>query len=322
MPRSRGRPRGAKNKRSTVSENKSLRGLSSARYKGFRKLGSTNSMYHSSIPRTLQIATRRPMSAVLRFQKNYTIKVSPSLDGAGSPQMTNIQFRANSLTDLVDPAQNTGWVATANTDFEFQDINNDFADPSGTNYQYAEGAEPNGIWASRFAEYTVMGSKISVVFDSLYGQGTTQTTPASCFIQLTGSSRNIQATSQMSDVNKLPYVSRGRLIQSQSGAARNEATRPGCRLTKFYSTRKFENVQDPSDNPQLRGHFQNALVPSPSNRGAPTEASYFNVGYCPTFPFAAGTGLIAPVVMTVRLEYIAKLSEPTLTNQTSISGRA
>ena len=77
-----------------------MRGLTNARYSGFRAQGPTNSFYHASIPRTLQIATRRPMSATLRFVKNYTIKITPSLRDASQsnpaqPEITNIQFRAN-----------------------------------------------------------------------------------------------------------------------------------------------------------------------------------------------------------------------------------
>ena len=110
--------------------NTAMRGLTNARSNNFRPLGSTNKFYHSSVPRTLQIATRRPMSATLRFVKNYTIKITPSLRTAqqtnpNTPQITNIQFRANSLNNIVATGAqsgiNKGWVAAGATDFEFQD---------------------------------------------------------------------------------------------------------------------------------------------------------------------------------------------------------
>lgn len=322
--RRRARERAAKAGRGNIQ----LRGLSNARYRGFKPLGPTNSFYHNSIPRTLQIATRRPMSAKLRFVKNYTIKISPSLrteqqSNPGTPQITNIQFRANSLNNLVQTATTSsahqGWIAAGATDFEFQDGNNNF---TAGMVQHAEGAEPNGDWANRFAEYTVLGSKCSVTWNSMIGGASGQITPASCYIQLTGSRDNIQDSTDMALVNKKPYTRRARIMcgNSQTNGGGVSASIPGARLTSFYSCKKFEGVTDPADNPQLRGHFTNVLQPSPQNYGAPVEASYYNVGYCPTFPMTntvPGNGLPAPVVMTVRLEYIVKLSEPTLTNQTS-----
>lgn len=293
--------------------NRSMRGLSNtrnARY--FNPLGSTNSFYHSSVPRTLQIATRRPTNGlVLRFVKNYTIKVTPSLTAApAQAKNTFISFRANSIVDVV---KDYGEASGLGTDFRFQDINTDFV---STPLQNAEGVLD---WQERFSEFVVLGSKISLTYDSMPGASMV---PSTLYVQLTGSSGNITTSTEMATINKYPYVSRARILNGGiSTQNRNISTRPGARLASFYSTKKFEGVINPSDNDQLRGHFTNTIA-TPPNNGVPEEQSFYNIGICPTFPHSPPVAGVndspaPPGILTVRIEYITKLCEPTLTNQVS-----
>jgi len=316
MPRSRStqtdRRRTGGNQGRKPSQNKKMRGLSNTRYRGFKPLGSTNSFYHSSVPRTLQLSTRRPTSAMLRFVKNYTIRVSPSLTtGAGAQaQNTWISFRANSIVDVV---KDYGEASGVGNDFRFQDINTDFV---STPLQNAEGVLD---WKERFSEFVVLGSKISLTYDSMPGASMV---PSTVYVQLTGSAGNVATSTEMATINKYPYVQRARILNGGISAQnRNISTRPGARLASFYSTKKFEGVVNPMDCDQLRGHFTNSVA-TPANNGVPTEQSFFNIGICPTFPHSPPVAGVndapaPPGILTVKIEYITKLCEPTLTNQVS-----
>lgn len=292
-------------------QNKKMRGLSNTRYKGFKPLGNTNSFYHPTVPRSLNIATRRPNSAVLRFVKNYTIKVTPSLTTApAQAKNTFISFRANSIVDVV---KDYGEASGVGNDFRFQDINTDFV---STPLQNAEGVLD---WQERFAEFVVLGSKITLTYDSMPGAAMV---PSTVYVQLTGSSGNVTSSTEMATINKYPYVQRARILNGGISAQnRNISTRPGARLASFYSTKKFEGVVNPMDCDQLRGHFTNSIA-TPPNNGVPSEQSFWNIGIVPTFPFSPPVpGLndspAPPGILTVRIEYITKLCEPTLTNKVS-----
>ena len=281
------------------SANRRMRGISNTRYKGFKPLGNTNNFYHPTVPRTLQIATRRPTTAVLRFVKNYTIKVTPSLTSApAQAKNTFISFRANSIVDVV---KDYGEASGVGTDFRFQDINTDFV---ATPLQNAEGVLD---WQERFSEFVVLGSKISLTYDSLPGA---VMVPSTLYVQLTGSSGNVTSSTEMATINKYPYVSRARILNGGT-VTQNNTSRPGARLASFYSTKKFEGVTNPSDNDQLRGHFTNSVA-TPANNGVPEEQSFYNIGICPTFPHSPPVqGLndspSPPGILTVRIEYITKL---------------
>lgn len=290
--------------------NRNMRGLSTARYNGFKPLGNTNNFYHNTVPRTLQIATRRSKQQTLRFVKNYTIKVTPSHTSAPAQAVnTYISIRANSIVDII---KDYGEASGVGNDFTFQDQTTDFV---STPLQNAEGVED---WKERFSEFVVLGSKLSMTYDSFPGSSMT---PATLYCQLTGSAGNIGTSTEMAQINKYPYVVRSRVINGGTVANVGLGSRPGARLASFYSTKKFEGVSDPSDNDQLRGHFTNALA-TPSQNGVPTEQSFYNIGLCPTFRFSppvqgVNDGLAPPGVLTIRVEYITKLMEPTLTNQVS-----
>lgn len=294
-----------------ASSNRRMRGLSNTRYRGFKPLGNTNSFYHPTVPRTLQLSTRRPTTAVLRFVKNYTIKVTPSLTTPpAQAKNTFISFRANSIVDVI---KDYGEASGVGNDFRFQDITTDFV---STPLQNAEGVLD---WKERFSEFVVLGSKISITYDSLPGA---VMVPSTLYVQLTGSSGNVTTSTEMATINKYPYVQRARILNGGT-VTQNNTSRPGARLASFYSTKKFENVTNPNDCDQLRGHFTNSVA-TPANNGVPEEQSFYNVGICPTFPHSPPVpGLndspCPPGILTVRVEYITKLCEPTLTNQVSLT---
>ena len=256
------------------------------RSKWFRNPGPTNSLYRPLVPRTLQIATRRNMSQRLRFVVNQIYDYNPgTLTGTETNGMT---FRANSICDVRADTYGTPGVFTAQ-------------DPSyaiGTTPLQAEGWDD---WVERYQHFTVLGSKISVTFEP-YGTGEDQGQPGMLALKVSGVNGTIDANTNAAAINRLPYLKKGHVM----GACNQNR---GTRLYAFYSAKKFEGVKDVIDNSALRGRFNQA---SPGT-GVPGERSFFEVALCKLNP-AVGPQM-PKGILSVRIEYIVHLGEPTETNQ-------
>ena len=276
-------------------KNRKLKRYNNQRYKnGFKQVGNTNRLYHNSIPRTLQVATRRTNSQMLRFVKNMTFGINPQ------PLSENIflSIRANSLFDILQQngSQNQG--GTWN--------------PQAPN-EYGPAVTPVNAdgwfdWNTRFQHFTVLGSKIQVTYEPIDVQyqvdGSPKFLPATLYINLSGVQGAIDPQTACKDVMKKPYTKRGQILQSSLAG--------GKRLYSFYSAKKFEGVTDVLDNSNLRGRL--------GTGAAPNENTFFNVGLLPTINPTLGGNVgqtIPGGVMRIKIEYIAKLTEPTLTNEVS-----
>ena len=286
-------------------QNRKLRGYNQRYKKGFNKIGSTNKLYHPKVPRTLQIATRRHMTQTLRFVKNMTFKCTPQLGNpVVGPENCFIQIRANAIDDLMNGSSGNGSVNMPGT-WEAQDVNS-----------YGQGvqsviAEGYNDWKERFQHYTVLGSRIQATCQTIVGTSASDT--GTFYINLAGATGNITPGKQAYEIMKLPYTKRGRLFPAVTTAGGATANVPASRLHMHYSTKKFEGVKDVMDNQNLRGAFDNSY----GSGGVPSELSYYTVGYVPTMPFSATSGAHAPAIITIKVEYIVKLTEPTDTNQVS-----
>lgn len=281
--------------------NRRLQRYNNQRYKkGFSKPRGTNRQYHPKIPRTLQVATRRPNSQMLRFVKNLTYQVN-------SQAMTEnifLTIRANSIYDILganNGSQNQPgtWVAQSSN-----------YNPGGGLVVNADGYDQ---WNERFIHFTVLGSKIQVTYQPIQsahdGTGKSVTAPTTLYITLAGHSGQIGITTPMSAIAGLPYLKRAQIMG-------NNVDSSGARLWSFYSARKFEGVHDVMDNEKLKGTFSNVIT-SPHQ---PQEQTYFNVGLVPSVQQTLGVTTqpkIPAGVFRVKVEYIVKLTEPTNTNQVS-----
>lgn len=305
MPR--GRPPGSKNKKKYQTNNK-LKRYNSTRYRGFKKQGSVNSMYHSAIPRTLQIATRRTNSVTLRFVKNLCYTIDPVKDLAAQWNY-NFSIRANSIYDILQqngsPLNENGPVIQAQ-DPEYN--------PTLGVVTNADGWERYRL---QYQHFTVLGSKIQTTCQpmtwSSVSDGSNDVAPATTYIQLSGVSNQITRISPMRSIVKYPYVKRAQILAAPGGGGINAA---GTRLYQFYSARKFEGVKDVVDNQQLRGRFENNF----GQALQPGEQSFFNVGLVNTmnqssYPIDTAAAKKPPkCLFRIKVEYIVKLTEPTNTN--------
>lgn len=289
--------------------NRKLRRRNNNRYKkGFKKVGSTNKLYHNKIPRTLQVATRRVNSQMLRFVKNLTYEIRPGGVSPVSASKENIflTIRANSIYDILQQngSQNTSGVWN----------------PQDSTYGPLPGAVVNADgyerWNEIFQHFTVMGSKIQATFQpdqwsANGGTGIPLVAPTTAYITLSGVVNQVNRFTPMSELVKLPYLKRAQVIAGPNRGGE------GVRLYNFYSAKKFEGVKDVGDNQQLRGRFNNEV----SSVGSPPgEQSFFNIGLVPTITNELGSqaGNHQPGgIFRVKVEYIVRLTEPTDTNNPS-----
>jgi len=276
-------------------KNKKLKRYNNQRYKsGFRKAGSTNKLYHPAIPRTLQVATRRTNSQMLRFVKNMTFGVNPQ----ALSENIFLTIRANSINNIMvnGGGQNQGGTWTAQDPLNYG---------SAVAVVNADGWDD---WNLRFQHFTVLGSKCQVTYEPIDVQyepsGAPKFIPSTLYINLSGVNGAIDPLTACKDVIKKPYTKRAQILQSSMAG--------GKRLYSFYSAKKFEGVSDVLDNSNLRGRLGTGTPPS--------ENSFFNIGLVPTINSALG-GAVSQTspsgIMRVKMEYIVKLTEPTLTNEVS-----
>ena len=260
----------------------------------FKPVGSTNKLYHAKVPRTLQIATRRTNSQMLRFVKNMTFGVNP---GSLSENIF-LTIRANSIYDIIynGGGQNQGGTWTAQNDADY-----------GPTVPVVN-AEGWTEWSPRFQHFTVLGSKIQATYEPIDAgyepSGAPRFAPATMYISLSGVTGAITPSTACKDVVNKPYTSRSQIITASE--------HNGKRLYQFYSAKKFEGVKDVLDNSNLRGRLGTGAVPN--------ENSFFNVGLVPTINNNLGgtvTQQIPGGIMRIKLEYIVKLTEPSLTNEVS-----
>lgn len=270
--------------------NKRLRNRRKQRNKKlFNAVGHTNKLYRNRIPRMLQIATRRNPNQMLRFVTNQTYLLAPTTSGGvGKPICLSI--RANSLYDIM---QNSG-------------VASEVISQSPTAYgPGVSGVHADGWteWKDRYQHFTVLGAKLSVTCQP-YGTGEDQSEPGLLFVNLAGIGNKVNNTTTAAQLNVLPYTKKGQLYANSTGNT-------GSRCYMFYSAKKFEGVVDVADNSNLRGSFDNTF--HPSGGSTPAEQSFFNIWVGNVNP--AATKAVSKCVLRLKVEWIAKLTEPTDTNQ-------
>jgi hypothetical protein len=276
-------------------KNRKLQRRNNQRYKkGFKKVGNTNRLYHPAIPRTLQVATRRTNSQMLRFVKNMTFGVNPQ----ALSENIFLTIRANSINNIMvnGGGQNQGGTWTAQDPLNYG--------PAVT----VVNADGFDEWKDRFQHFTVLGSKLQVTYEPIDVQyepsGAPKFIPTTLYVNLSGVNGAIDPLTACKDVIKKPYTKRAQIMQSSAAG--------GKRLYQFYSTKKFEGVTDVLDNSNLRGRMGTGTPPS--------ENSFYNVGIVPTINSGLGGAVSQSCpsgIMRIKVEYIAKLTEPTLTNEVS-----
>lgn len=258
------------------------------------------SNYRSSIPRTIQIATKRNMNMKLKFTLNQTWLCDPSK--LTNPNDTLVfSYRANSIYQSHMPTLSTTQALASISQDPTLYSNNANATPL-----ISQNAEGFDTWSDRFQHFTVTGSKMTYTFEP-YSTGA----PAVLCSHLSGVSGAITTATSAVRLNGLPYTTRHSIVSSEANPV--TAAYNGVRGSRNYSARKFEGVVDPTDNSNLRGRFANSLLTPPVVGASPGEQSFFYLAIAPIDP--ATTAAAGKGVLRVKVEYIVHLREPTDSNQ-------
>ena len=243
---------------------------------------------------------------MLRFVSNQCYKVIPG-GTVGGMENVFLKFRANSIYDINLGNSGNG-ALNANLTFIAQD-------PSKYGpTQPLVNAEGWDDWVSRYAHFTVLGSKIQSTYEPIGIDGANVAVPTTAYINLAGNTTQISTGTEMSRINELPYTKRASMVPSQTNSQQGGLVSSstwgnnGVRLFHFYSTKSFEGVSDVADNEQLKGSML-------TNPAIPDEGSVFTVGLRNTIPSGTATDRMLNGILRVKIEYIVLLTEPTSTNQ-------
>lgn len=257
------------------------------------------SQYRTTIPRTIQIATKRNLNQTLKFVLNQSWVLDPTVMAAG--QTMNLQYGANTIFESHLPGAADGQALAYKSQ-----------DPTLYNNQTSLGikqhADGYNDWAPRYQHFCVVGSKLTYTWEPT-GTGV----PCTMFAHLSGVTPAIIASTNSAAINKLPFTNRHSIASIGVSSPKSAGVRGDLK----YSARSFEGVTDPDDNSNLRGRFGNT-----SSGGVglnPGEQSYYNIAFAPVDPATAGK--MPGGVLRVRIEYITKLKEPTESNMIQVQPR-
>lgn len=268
-----------------------------------RKPRNPRKNYRTSVPRTIQIATRRNMNQTLRFVLNQTWVVDPSAQAAGLTAA--LSFRANSIFNSHMPTSVTGTAGLFKSQDPTKYNNNGSLSPV-----ISQSADGFDTWSDRYQHFTVTGSKMTYTFEPMNAGA-----PAIFCSHLSGVSGAVNANTTAARLNTLPYIKRHSVVPQALLAG--GISGPGIRGSVNYSARAFEAVSDPNDNSNLRGRFANSQVTPPVTGSTPSEQSFFYLALAPIDPTA--TTVVSGGVLRVRIEYVVHCSEPTESNRVQVN---
>jgi hypothetical protein len=234
------------------------------------------SKYRPRVPRTLQYATYRPKSAVLKFQKQFVYHVNPGGTGhaTNALECVYLTIRANSIYSILQQDGNVNHAGT-------------WTSQNALEYHPGIAHQPNADgyddWKLRFQHYTVLGSRCQVTYEPLNVPNTDdavvdsdnakrESNQAILFLNKVGGSGLVNTTSTMSTISKFPYQKKVAIRAGHTEIGK------GGSLSMNYSAKAFEGVTNVMDNTTLKGNLDSGVI-APSQ---PPERSYFNIGILPT----------------------------------------
>ncbi|AXH75986.1 MAG: putative capsid protein [Circoviridae sp.] len=254
------------------------------------------SKYRSSVPRTIQIATKRQKSGTFKFSLNQTWINDPSSYVATGNKIEFLHFRANSILNCHMPTQvsvNSQWTSQDPTKY-----NNQI--PSAV----SQSVDGLALYQHLYQHFVVTGSKISVQYQAV-GSGV----PSTLFIVKHGVTNVVNQNTTAAKLNELPYTKRSAITTTALATGGQSAN---CRLSHTYSAKSFEGIKDPTSSSVLRGNFPAPGLTPPYAGLTPSEQTYYSVALAPIDPIA--TGDMPQGIFRIKVEYVCKVMEPTINN--------
>ena len=236
--------------------------------------------YRPLIARTLQLATFRQQSQVLKFEKQMSFIMSPQIN-----EMYFLTFRANGMNEILLPyAGNNAAGTWEPTDAAFN---------SGVNIK-PEGFD--GVWDARYTRHTVLGSRISVVSKGL--DGGLNLDPTNVYLVASQSSTYVTNATTRHQLESRPYIVKN-YQNSNTGMVGQS------RLFQQMSVKKFLGVRDLKD-------VEEASAPNIGTT-APAKDLYYHLCLCNALQDQHANP-ISRQHITIKLEYITQLHGITASN--------
>lgn len=272
--------------------------------------------YKSASLRTLQLATQRPATAMLKFQKHMCYRVKPKLLGGTTQQMCHIQLCANSIYNMLldySPQQTIHDTVFQEQDFDYILV--------GAPSSVAFNANGYDDWKERFQKFVVIGSKITVTYEPVIdseGSAGLLMSPTTLFIQKSQTLDNgiTATTSNSGDICKLPYVNRAQILTARIGRSGK-----GGAVSSTFSAKKDFGVKDYQDNPDLFGNLDANDFPN-NGPAMPTKQCYYNIYLAETVKKHTSLDQkpLVEGIMRIKIDYLVRLSDPSNTNKQTVDG--
>lgn len=229
--------------------------------------------YRPGIARTLQLATFRKKSQVLKFEKQITFELDPQIN-----EMYFLTLRANCMNEILLPYTGNNAAGTWNpTDAAFN---------SGVNIR-PQGFD--GVWDARYEKHTVLGSRISVVCKGL--DGGLSLDPTNVYIVSSQSPTYIQNSTTRHQIEQRPFVVKN-YQNSNTGMVGQS------RLFSQMSVKRFLGVTDLKDVEEA-----SALNVGTST---PSKSLYYHLCLCNALQNQFSND-ISRQHITIKMEYITQL---------------
>jgi hypothetical protein len=262
------------------------------RRKNWKRKGNKR-IYRPTIAKTIQLATQRPKTVVLKFRKYYQYVLKPAAL-AGTDTKTNcyIQISGNSIYNILEKDGNNAKIGSTQ---QWNAIDPSYSPgSSGT-----QNVDSYNEWKAKFDEYVVLGSRCSATFKPFTQGATTEdlSDPTTCYI-LRASDTAIRgadnATKNINDLIQYPYIQRRQIMPHARGAQAQAF------IQSRVSSKKWFGVRNVTDNAALGADFNTQ----------PVEKVSYLIGCVPS----TGAAQVKPslkMLVSIKMEYLVLLREPT-----------
>ena len=262
------------------------------RRKNWKKKGNKK-IYRPTIAKTIQLATQRPKTVVLKFRKYYQYVLKPAaLAGADTKTNCYIQISGNSIYNILEKDGNNAKIGSTQ---QWNAI-----DPSySPGLAGTQNVDSYNDWKAKFDEYVVLGSRCSATFKPFTQGATTEdlADPTTCYI-LRASDSAIRGadnvTKNINDLIQYPYIQRRQIMPHARGAQAQAF------IESRVSSKKWFGVRNVTDNAALGADFNSQ----------PVEKVSYLIGCVPS----TGAAQVKPslkMLVSVKMEYLVLLREPT-----------
>jgi hypothetical protein len=250
-------------------------------------------IYRPTIAKTIQLATQRPKSVVLKFRKFYQYVLRPAaLAGPSTKTNCYIQIAGNSIYNILEKDGNNAKIGSTQ---QWNAVNTAYS-PASSGVQTVDSYSD---WKAKFDEYVVLGSRCQATFKPFTQAETSAdlSEPTTCYILRASDAAIRGADNSEKNINDLlayPYIQRRQIMPHARGSQAQ------AYIDSRVSSKKWFGVKNVTDNAALGAMFNTV----------PDEKVSYLIGVVPSTG-AAQTKPAIKMLVSIKMEYLVLLREPT-----------